>query len=269
MALIDSEFVAGRFLVHVPLPDGTRIRLLADTGGGLTVAPDVVAALPRVPHAHDPGLYGVRLPLDPPVAVGSDVAFLLPPRNDYDGVLGACWFADRVWVFDYVAGRLEVLDRSPVCGPIAVGFPCRDGVRSAHYPRVEVTIDHDPLQLLLDTGATVALTDAGLQALGAGPRHRASSFIVSSVLDDWRTRHPDWPFIESAGRFDTADLIRVPSIGIGDTELGPVWFERRPDTNFHDCMSQWTDRRIDGALGGNAFAGRRLTIDYPRATAMV
>jgi hypothetical protein len=42
----------------------------------------------------------------------------------------------------------------------------------------------------------------------------------------------------------------------------------RPDRNFHEYMSQWTDRRIEGALGGSALRYFRVVVDYPNAIAI-
>jgi hypothetical protein len=49
---------------------------------------------------------------------------------------------------------------------------------------------------------------------------------------------------------------------------GPVWFTRRPDPNFHQFMSQFMDRQVEGALGGSALKFFRVTVDYPRAVAV-
>ena len=62
-------------------------------------------------------------------------------------------------------------------------------------------------------------------------------------------------------------MIEVPSISIGGHAVGPVWFTVRPDRNFHQFMSRWMDRRIEGAVGGSAFRYFRITLDYPNAVA--
>lgn len=63
-------------------------------------------------------------------------------------------------------------------------------------------------------------------------------------------------------------MIEVPEISVAGYTVGPVWFTRRPDKNFHEYMSQWMDKRVEGALGGNALYHFRITIDYPRAVAV-
>ena len=60
-------------------------------------------------------------------------------------------------------------------------------------------------------------------------------------------------------------MIEVPSLTLGGVTLGPVWFTRRPDDAFHTFMSGMMDQPVEGALGGNAFAGRTFTLDYPAA----
>lgn len=44
-------------------------------------------------------------------------------------------------------------------------------------------------------------------------------------------------------------MIEVPTVLVAGYSAGPL-FTRRPDKNFHEFMSQWMDRKVDGALGG-------------------
>jgi hypothetical protein len=62
-------------------------------------------------------------------------------------------------------------------------------------------------------------------------------------------------------------MILVPVVSVTGFSVGPVWFTERPDTNFRKFMSQWMDRRVEGAVGGNVFRFFRLTVDYPAALA--
>ncbi len=64
-------------------------------------------------------------------------------------------------------------------------------------------------------------------------------------------------------------LIDVPALSLGGHTIGPVWFTRRADTNFHDYISQWMDRRVDGALGGSALRYFTITLDYLNAVAIL
>jgi len=62
-------------------------------------------------------------------------------------------------------------------------------------------------------------------------------------------------------------MMRVPAIEVGGRQIGPVWFTERPDGNFHDFMSQYMDKPIEGALGGSAWRYVTLVLDYPGAKA--
>lgn len=195
------------------------------------------------------------------------------PRDT--GFLGRYWFADRVWTFDYPGRRL--LLRSPGDLPaheparrVALGFQTGpDGRRTTHFPRIPVKVDGETLDLLFDTGATTTLTPAALAALGDGrPADRAASFIADSVFARWRERHPAWKVVEKAEEGTGSEMIEVPAVEIGGYTVGPVWFTRRKDKNFHEYMSQWMDRRIEGALGGSALQYLRVTVDYPNAVAV-
>ena len=46
-------------------------------------------------------------------------------------------------------------------------------------------------------------------------------------------------------------MIQVPVVYIAGYDVGPVWFTRRADANFHSYLSQWMERRVEGALGGS------------------
>lgn len=241
----------------------------ADTGGGYHVDPAVVSSLPTGPDPDFPEIVGVRLPLDPPMPEGHPVtAGLQKPNTGTDAVVGAWWFTQHVWAFDHRAGQLQLLDGEHDPGDIPLAF-ARDADRApaSPYPRIQATIDSETIDLLLDTGATTTLTDGGLVMFGE-PRHQAISFITDGIMRSWRDRHPDWMFVEgqSAAGYP---MIKVPDVRVGPVDLGPVWFEGRRDHDFHDYMSQWMDRRIDGALGGNAFIGHRLVIDYSNAVAAI
>ncbi len=257
---VDADFFGDRFLVRVPLPDATVLRVLADTAGGYAVDPAMVASLPRVPLPGGDG-EGVRLPLDPPMPSPYDVARLERPRSGSAGVASAWWFPGRIWALDYRIGRLEILDEGPG-GGVALGLSEHEGRLMSPFPRIQADIDGAAIDFVLDTGATVSLTDHAMRTLDE-PRVRASSFIVWSVFQRWREQHPDWQVIEHTSTVRDSAMIKVPRVRVGEVELDDVWFEHRPDANFHQHMSQWMDRRIDGALGASAYRGHRLIIDYP------
>lgn len=275
MIELPCDFIGGRFVLRVPVSPGRIIRLLVDTGGGYHLDPSSATGLARVPTGLVEHPEGVRLHLDPPI-VGHDIATLIARQTDepgLDGALPAQWFADRVWRFDFAGGVLflhEPDDPEPL-GAVPLGFPSSGSHRTSAFPRVRVGIDAEPVDVLLDTGATAQLTDGARQQLGWAARHGAISFATESLIGRWRAQHPDWPVIAypSTLGVNVNCMIRVPGVVFGVLDLGPVWFESRPDRNFVESMSQWMDRTVVGALGANAFAGRRLTLNYPRATAAV
>ena len=131
-------------------------------------------------------------------------------------------------------------------------------------------IDGQTINLLFDTGATVRLTDQALARLADGqPASRATSFISKTTFDRWHARHPDWKVIEHADANAGGEpLIEVPEVTVAGYTVGPVWFTRRADKNFHQWMSQWMDKEIDGALGGSALHYFRVTVNYPGAVAV-
>ena len=202
---------------------------------------------------------------------------VLPPPNralDFDGMLGQAWFADRVWTFDYAARRLLLHLEAPTPMPgahrVSLGFQTdSSGRRATSFPRISVVVGGDTLHLLFDTGATGALPPAAVAALGDTlPPVRATSFITTEVLNRWRERHPEWRVLADADETVRGmRMIEVPEVSIAGFRVGPVWFTERPDPNFHQYMSQWMDRRVDGALGGNALRFFRVTVDYPVAVA--
>jgi len=193
-----------------------------------------------------------------------------------DGILGQHWFAGRVWTFDYPRHRLLLrpagdLPRQSPKHRVRLGFQLDTaGRRSVHFPRIRVLIDGDSLDLLFDTGAMTTLTDSALGALADGrPARRATSFVVRSIFDRWRRRHPDWQVIERADQYDglMSPMIKVPSVEVGGFKVGPVWFTLRRDEDFVH-FSQGMDRPIVGALGGSGLQYLEVTIDYPGAIAV-
>jgi hypothetical protein len=279
---LPTRFAADRVFLELRTADGQPLRLYTDTGGGLYLHDHVVARLQLTIEEiqGDAGpIEVVTLPaLDPATPMPAVQVFdgRLPvareaPFGDVfgDGMLGQAWFRDRVWTFDYRAQTLTLHPGPVGCDDgsvVPLGFPVQDGRRVGHYPRVQVEIDGRVLDLLFDTGATVLLTEPGAAALADdGPPERATSFIVRSIFDGWRRDHPDWRVIESADRMANDPMIEVPVVRIGELGVGPVWFTARADPNFHEYMSQWMDRRVDGALGGSALRYLEVTVDYPAA----
>lgn len=196
--------------------------------------------------------------------------------GEIDGTLGADWFRDRIWTFDYSAGRL--LLRAPGDLPahdasrqVSLGIQVDPDTkqRTSNFPRITVWVDDQPIDLLLDTGATALLTEVGLKELHDGqPAARAGSFITATTFSQWHAKHPEWRVIEGPVAMDGDGLIEVPLVEIAGYKVGPVWFLRQPDRSFRVWMAQWMDRKIEGSLGGNALRYFRVTVDYPDAIAV-
>ncbi|NOT07938.1 MAG: hypothetical protein HOP28_07005 [Gemmatimonadales bacterium] len=288
---IPLRIVADRLYATPVTLRGDTLLFYLDTGGGANMVYE--RALPRLGTAAEwmrtdgdstrvaamPAFTReASIPAPGRASFTGERLMVFPAPNDEtldDGFLGRTWFADRIWVIDYPAASLSLLEMGasapavPAAHRVPLGFKVNaTGQRMMHFPRIRVEIDGDSLDLLFDTGAMVVLTDPALAALGdGGPRIRGTSFIAENVFNRWRRRHPGWRVIEHADRTIDMPMIEVPHITLGGHQVGPVWFTVRPDRSFHEYMSQWMDQRIEGALGGSAFKYFRITLDYPRATA--
>jgi hypothetical protein len=280
--VIPTHYAAGRFLARPVTASGDTLNFFTDTGGGLFVYADVSR---REGFEGDSG--GVRLPrfavgqgIPEPLGSTDGRFFVMQDRqpgfDDLDGMLGQAWFADRVWTFDYPAERLLLWPdstrpaRFESAHIVPLGFRTEStGTRVLSFPRIRVQIDGDSLDMLFDTGATARVPAAALEAVADGlPAERATSFITSSVLARWRARHPDWRVVDDADvTISGMHMIEVPAVSIAGFDAGPVWFTERPDRNFHEYMSSFMDRRVEGALGGSLLKYFRITLDYPQATA--
>ncbi len=277
-----------RFFVQPITEDGTTLKFFTDTGGGLFIFADVVDQL-KLPLMKGSKADGDRV-MFPKFKEG----FLIPPplasneqlsvrpisartamRSDWSGMLGHQWFAERVWTFDYLKQQLLLraagdLPKSDNSHRLTLGFHKNGmGVRDNNYPRIQVLIDGEELDLLFDTGASTQLTDRALASINdKRPALRATSFIAASTFAKWQSRHPQWRVVENAEQGTNEGMIEVPTISVAGYTVGPVWFTQRDDKNFHEFMSQWMDKRVEGALGGSALHFFRVTIDYPNAVAV-
>ena len=143
------------------------------------------------------------------------------------------------------------------------------GKRTLSFPRIKMKVDGEEIDVLFDTGATTFLTDKALKELNDGRNAtRATSFITKVMFEKWRKKHPKWRVIEKAESTTGEAMIRVPKIKIAGYKIGPVWFTRRANNNFHKFMSKFMDKKIEGAIGGNALHHFRITVDYPKALAV-
>ena len=299
---LPARYEEGRFYVAPVTASGETLLFYTDSGGGtnLILAPvaerlglgretieeegqkmEVVAFPALSPGSLFPlpsprGPAGGKLLVAP---YEGEARQMFPPGADgrprASGFLGQWWFADRVWTFDY-PGR-HLLLRSPGDVPphspehaATLGFQTgADGRRTSQFGRIQAEIDGETLDFLFDTGATTTLTAEALAAVGDGrPAERAASFLTASSFGRWHGKHPDWRVIEKAEKGSGEAMIEVPAVRVGGYTVGPVWFTRRPDRNFHVYMFQWMDRPPEGALGGSALQYLRVTVDYPHAVAI-
>lgn len=290
---IPAEFEHGLVFVLPVTTRGDTLRFFTDTGGS-PISQINSSAVERLGLERETVSFGersvdlVEFPIFqggkaiPPIPVyeSDPVSKLLggrlavaPDRRDSDGLLGKFWHSGRVWTFDYPRGRLylhpsaEGLQFDPA-HTIPLGFKTDDsGTRIQHFPSVEAVVDGESFLWLLDTGATLILTDEAHKIVG-GAKTVAASFVAARTFDRWRERHPEWEVIEGAdANTDGEPAIIVPQVEIAGHSVGPALFVRRADANYDEFMSQWMDRPIEGALGGSVFRHFVLTIDYPTAQA--
>ena len=292
---VPVDFVGERLFARWQLTRGGILRFNLDTGGGANML--YGGAAQRFGFVLDTSITGsdttttvkiprsLGTPLFPSIPADDSTMLTLfvPPLSPnseneaglrVDGFLGRLWFADRVWTLDYPGRQLRYHGTAPA-GPkqaacwVALGFQVDStGRRTTQFPRVTARIDGDSLDFLFDTGAMTTLTDSAWAAIAPRePQDRATSFITHERFEQWHARHTDWLVVTNAEKGTGANMIRVPEVDVGGERIGPVWFTERPDQAFHQFMSQWMDRRVDGALGGSAWRYLTVILDYPRARA--
>lgn len=275
-----------RFFVEPVLENGKKLSFFTDSGGSLFIIKSAAEELNLIDERTEKNkpidfpAFKDGFSIPPPLgSAGKINVFELPknsPNLDAQGMLGQQWFADRIWTFDYPKKQLILWDKTPKLikkksrHKVNLGFKTdENGKRVLHFPRVQVEIDGEVLELLFDTGATTFLTDEALKEINDGRKSaRATSFIINEVFEKWRKKHPEWRVIDKAESGSGEATIEVPKIKIANYTVGPVWFTRRADKNFHEYMTKFMDERIDGAIGGNALRYFRVTVDYPLATAV-
>jgi hypothetical protein len=272
-----------------PAIEGRVLRLFTDTGGGWNALREDIARKHKlealIVRADDGSLeefvafpafdVGQAIPAAPPYFMRGMLA--LGGKNelgDMDGFLGARWFADGVWEFDYrkrTLHRLYAFEAKPDDPHrVALGFQVdAQGQRTMHFPRMRARIDGEELDFLLDTGATATLTANSAPVFKLKPGTRVgASFIEHAVFERWVQRHPDWRVLNKADqKNDARRMIEVPEIEIAGQRVGPVWFAEQPPGAFQNYMSGMMDQPVWGALGGSAFRYFRIVIDYPGAAA--
>lgn len=292
---IPAVFEAGHIYATPRLANGKTLRLLVDTGGGgawtywLWRTPSLDLAKlescriggQSIELFRAPAFSGTPLP--PPV--GPCRGIMLLPKDahqasNYDGMIGANYLATHgIWAFDYPGQRLIHENKQWTPPPDAhqapLGFTATASKLRLGFPRLTIVVDGEPLDMLLDTGATGRPTASTLAATGEPviDGQGVTSYVTTSMLERWHRRHPDWKVINNGddlfGPTRATRVIRVPDVVWAGMQLGPVWFTERPDDNFHVMMAAMMDKRPEGALGGNVFRHMVLTIDYLHERAWV
>ncbi|AFW02909.1 hypothetical protein BAR24_09500 [Gluconobacter oxydans] len=289
--IIPTVFEAGHFYATPTALNGQKVRLLADTGGagfgGLYVLKksavsrlnatltkcklddfniDVVRSVSFLPDAGLAPVTTTRPCMADAMSVDNKVG-----DDTFDGMLGAGYLARFIVTFDYPFHQLKVEpdDWRPAAGAeqIPLIFPHNaQGKRESDFPGVNLTIDGEPVHLLLDTGATAFPTPSGLAAqhIETVNGEGVTSYITKSVFDRWHSHHPEWQVVEHGDHLipDTR-IIMVPEVYFGTARVGPVWFTERPDKNFGPKgMSMWMGQTVVGAAGANIYGKLKITIDY-------
>lgn len=286
---LPAEFDHNRIHLVVRADDGSTLKFITDSGGGFNaIAQPVADRLRLVPAGRaDTGDESFPLVEFPAFLASSGVpapladewlrgklAIAPAAMLSADGFLGSRWFAGRAWRIDYGRHEMALLHAwkpAAQAHAIPLGFQRNDaGERVANMPRMTITVDGKPLDVLLDTGATVTLTDDSAPAFQVAPGAQVGgSFITKSVFDDWHAKHPDWRLIERGDGLHgkTFAMIEVPRVGVAGFTVGPVWFAQRPDRNFTEMMSSMMDKTVVGAFGGSGLQYFHVVLDYPKATA--
>jgi|SRR5450631_2461598 len=288
---IPSRFTANQVYVRLQTLDGKPLELYTDSGGGslilgkvaaerlqLALVPiqeaDVLAELGASARETEAPLLRPEVPRLPTRAFVIDSPRQMPAFPEQaDGVVGAAWFADGIWTWDYPMRHLykenpgwrAALDARKT----DLGFQIDShGKRTTNFARISISVAGEQLQMLLDTGAETYLSpEAKAYVQDRDPAFRASSMMRASIFDAWRKSHPEWRFVDNAEVSTGAPMILVPEVRVAGLRARSVWFTRRPDKNYTDFMSSMMDQAVDGSVGGNCFSQFVLTVDYPRATA--
>jgi hypothetical protein len=281
---VPAEFIHGQIWV-TPSFGGEKLRFFTDTGGGWNaIAEPAVERLGLVSMSSD-NVDSVAWPkfdtggaIPQPSTHFLDGRLAVAPQQKIgsgDGFLGGRWFADGIWMFDYLAKTLHRLDDfhpgDAAFHRVSLGFQANaNGARTMHFPSIDVVIDGETLPMLYDSGATATTTESSAAEFGVEPGTEiGTSFIERSVFQRWIEANPDWRTVEEADKKggQLRRMIEVPAITVAGYTVGPVWFAEQPDGAFQSYMAGMMDRPTWGALGGSALKYCVVVLDYPGAAA--
>jgi len=274
--VIPSTFQDGRVFAMPLVADSMRRMVLwLDTDGSGFIRSGVVnqlhlqtATLPSGPGAYLPRFDTPDFPAisdnHGALPVLPDADATSPVYGGIDGQLGASWFADRIWLIDYVGQQLW-LDHATPAYRSADAVPLTFD-RAHRVPRIDVSVDGKAFAATLDTAATVVLSEKaaaflgpaalGASLLGAPARIRATSFIRASIAAQWHAAHPQWQYLREGGVDRGVSLIRVPEVRVARVVFHNVWFSTRPGDDV------FAGDPVDMKLGPTAYGTCRVLLDY-------
>lgn len=288
---LPSEFENNLIYLTPKLNDGTTVKFFTDTGGGWNaISKELsekyqwkienretedgvikVTDMPQfdksawIPIAGLNNWWAGQLQVVPRREISSS--------NELDGTLGGRWHAEKIIDFNYLDKSITILSKLPETdnfSEVPLGFQKNElGNYTLGFPSINISVDGVTIPMLFDTGASAWPSNEALEQLNLSGEKVATSFITASIFDNWVTSHPEWTVIEKACLLSKQSMIRVPELKIANKVVGPVWFTRREDNNFHQFMSSMMDKQIDGALGGSALKYLRVIVDYPNERAWV
>ncbi|MDE2306731.1 MAG: hypothetical protein KGJ97_00415 [Xanthomonadaceae bacterium] len=278
---IPTVYEAGHFYAVPDAVNGQKLRLLVDTGGGggggmywiTAEAAKRLGLSTRSCKLGESLLTVADLPnfkvgrgLPPPMSSSCGKALMIQsvPYQGGDGQLGAGYMPGRVWTFDYPAHQL--LLRRPSWQPDSGVHAAKLGLANG-FARITIQVAGEPIQMLVDTGATSHPTPAGEKASHTPTvgGYGVTSYIDQSVFARWHQAHPTWRVVPKGDDLYGPKLIEVPKVVVASWAVGPVWFTVQ--SRIAAYMSQYTDVPIQGALGGNVFRHFVMTVDYPHSAA--
>ncbi len=288
---LPSKFQGNLIYLTPKLKDGTPLQIFTDTGGGWNAISKELSEKYKWPIYEKQGDKSLIYVTDMP-EFSNDAS--IPPSGlnnwwqgklqvvpnmelsksgDIDGFFGGRWHAEKIIDFNYPSkaiSNLEILPNTSKFTKVDIGFQKNsEGKYTTAFPSIDIEVDGQVIPMLFDTGASAWPSEQAKEHLGQNGTRVATSFIVSSIFDKWAAKHPEWVVIDNACTMSKSPMIKVPKIKLGDRLVGPVWFTKRANHNFHNFMSSMMDRRIDGALGGSALQYVRIIVDYPNEAAYV
>ena len=251
--------------VYVPLKDGTtkRVRGLVDTGRSQVMISERVAQMIGSPVSCDGQMCstrppdavvvgGMRIPFSPvppaatPVLIDNATDVLIAGMSP-EVVIPATVLANYDLSIDYANRQFTIGPPGSVkFAGTAVPIKVADNGRV----RLSAKIDGHTYDFGLDTGSSASL-------------------VKTAQFDQWHKNEPKWPY--AAGALGAADMIgsteeirrqmlRAPDLQLGSITLHDVLFA----SSMQDIPGTLT-----GLIGGEAFKGTRIGIDYARSALYV